>query len=69
MLFRSIFADLCNFMFLFGALTGYMIVIGDVLLPFTEWLGPLHHRWFVVGTKEQLLSASSSSPALDGRVA
>lgn len=45
----AIFADLCNFMFLFGALTGYMIVIGDVLLPFTEWLGPLHHRWFVVG--------------------
>jgi hypothetical protein len=50
----AIFADLCNFLFLFGALTGYMIVIGDVLLPFTEWLGPLHQRWFIVGTQRDL---------------
>jgi hypothetical protein len=25
-----------------------------VLLPFTEWLGPLHQRWFIVGTQRDL---------------
>ncbi|KAL6073118.1 hypothetical protein QOT17_005087 [Balamuthia mandrillaris] len=44
----AIMLDLSMVLFIFGALTGYMIIVGDVLTPFTGFLGPLDTRAFVV---------------------
>eukprot|EP01087_Luapelamoeba_hula_P005420 TRINITY_DN1549_c0_g1_i1.p1 TRINITY_DN1549_c0_g1~~TRINITY_DN1549_c0_g1_i1.p1 ORF type:complete len:482 (-),score=70.72 TRINITY_DN1549_c0_g1_i1:32-1477(-) len=46
--YGGLVVDLCMILFLFGALTGYLIIIGDVLTPFMDFLGRLETREFVV---------------------
>jgi len=46
--YGGLFIDVSAILFLFGALVGYMVIIGDVLVPFTDFLGDLSRREFVV---------------------
>jgi len=46
----AVISDLAMVIFIFGALTGYMIIIGDVLSPFIDFLpGALSYRGAIAG--------------------